>query len=165
MSSKVDCTTEEWKSVLAAPYYAAMLIIASDMNVGFFKEITALAQAVTASAQGSKNELIQEVSREFLDKANQEEIKPELEKMKSEKDPVALVQSMTGYVVNTADLVASKSEEDGEAYRKWLLYLAEKTAEGSKEGGFLGIGAVRVSDKEKAALEALAQTLDVAPPA
>jgi hypothetical protein len=163
MSSKADYTTEEWKSILATPYYAAMLIIASDMNVGFFKEIAALAQAVTASAEGSKNELIQGLSREFLDKANQEEIKPELEKMKSEKDPAALVQSMTAYVVNTSDLVTSKSEEDGEAYRRWLLYLAEKTAEGSKEGGFLGIGAVRVSDKEKAALDVLAQKLGVEP--
>ena len=165
MSSKADYTTEEWKSVLAAPYYAAMLIIVSDINVAYFKEVAALAQAVMASAEGSKNELIREVSREFSDKANQEAIKPALEKMKSEKDPAALVQTMTEYVVNTSDLVTSKSEEDGEAYRRWLLYLAEKTAEGSKEGGFLGIGAVRVSDKEKAALDALAQALGVDTPA
>jgi hypothetical protein len=113
--------------------------------------------------EGSKSEFIQEVAREFSDKATQEEIKPELEKMKSQKDPAALVQSMTEYVVNTAGLVTSKSQADGEAYRQWLVYLAEKTAEGSKEGGFLGIGAVRVSDKEKAALAALAQALEVNP--
>lgn len=165
MSSKTDYTTEEWKTVLAAPYYAAMLIIVSDMNVGYLKEVAALAQAVSASAGGSKNVLIQEVAREFSDKATQEEIKPELEKMKSQKDPSALVESMTEYVVNTAGMVSSKSPEDGEAYRRWLMYLAEKTAEGSKEGGFLGIGAVRVSDKEKAALEALTQALEVDPPA
>jgi hypothetical protein len=161
MSTKSDYTIEEWKTILAAPYYAAMLIIVSDMNVAYFKEIAALAKAVMASAEGSQSELVQEVARDFSNKENQEEIKPELEKLKSQKDPVALKGSMVEYIVNTADLVASKSPEDGDSYRRWHVYLAEKTAEGSKEGGFLGIGAVRVSDKEKAALDELAQALEV----
>ena len=42
-----------------------------------------------------------------------------------------------------------------------LMYLAQQTAEASKEGGFLGIGAVRVSDKEQAALDELAEVLGV----
>jgi hypothetical protein len=43
-----------------------------------------------------------------------------------------------------------------------LVGLAEATAEAGKEGGFLGIGAVRVSDQEKAALEQLKKTLELA---
>jgi hypothetical protein len=41
------------------------------------------------------------------------------------------------------------------------MVLAQKTAEASKEGGFLGIGAVRVSGKEQAALDELAEILGV----
>jgi hypothetical protein len=39
--------------------------------------------------------------------------------------------------------------------------LAQATAEGSKEGGVLEIGAVRVSDKEHQALDELADALGV----
>ena len=37
-----------------------------------------------------------------------------------------------------------------EAYRKLLVNVAEQAANASKEGGFLGFGGVRVSDKEQA---------------
>ena len=92
---------------------------------------------------------------------NQSKIEPELDKLKGEKDPAALKQTMDDYVRSTADLITAKSAEDGQDYSQWLVHLAQATAEGSKEGGFLGIGAVRVSDKEQAALDELAETLGV----
>ena len=39
---------------------------------------------------------------------------------------------------------------EADAYRKLLADVAEKAADASKEGGFLGFGGVRVSDKEQA---------------
>jgi hypothetical protein len=159
MSSKSDYTPEEWKSVVAAPYYAAMLIIVADMNVAYFKEIAALGKAIMESASESDSDLIKAVAVDFASKETQDEIKPELEKMKGEKDPAALKQAMYDYITSTTDLITKKSVDDGDAYRAWLMHLAQKTAEGSKEGGFLGIGAVRVSDKERAALDELAEAL------
>jgi hypothetical protein len=48
-------------------------------------------------------------------------------------------------------LVAGKaSPAEAEAYRKMLVSVAEQAANASKEGGFLGFGGVRVSDKERA---------------
>ena len=44
----------------------------------------------------------------------------------------------------------------------WLLTVATATAEAGREGGFLGIGAVRVSEQEQAALAALKQALGLA---
>jgi len=64
--------------------------------------------------------------------------------------------------VRAADVVSTKSAEDGSAFRKWIIYLAERTAQGSKEGGFLGISGVRVSEKETQALEQLRAALGVA---
>ena len=43
-----------------------------------------------------------------------------------------------------------------------MLTVANATAEAGREGGFLGIGAVRVSEQEKAALETLKQALGLA---
>jgi hypothetical protein len=37
------------------------------------------------------------------------------------------------------------------AFKQWLADVAQVVAEADKEGGFLGIGGKRVSDKEQAA--------------
>ena len=161
MSTKTDYTPEEWKTVLAAPYFAAILIVVSDMNFAFFKELAALSKAIMTSGVESDSDLIKAIALDFTSKETQAELKPELEKIQSQKDPENVVSAMLDNITNAADLVTSKSIEDGETYRKWLVYLAQATAEGSKEGGFLGIGAVRVSDKEQSALDELADRLDV----
>jgi hypothetical protein len=47
-------------------------------------------------------------------------------------------------------LVAGKaSPAEAEAYRTMLIGVSEQAANASKEGGFLGFGGVRVSDKER----------------
>ena len=49
------------------------------------------------------------------------------------------------------DLVAKKaSPAEADAYRNMLVAIAQKAAEASKEGGFLGFGGVRVSDAVRA---------------
>ena len=49
------------------------------------------------------------------------------------------------------DLVVLKaSAAEADIYRKLLVSVAHKAANAAKEGGFLGIGGVRVSDKERA---------------
>jgi hypothetical protein len=54
-------------------------------------------------------------------------------------------------VKTAADLVARKSSPaEADAYRKLLVDVAAKAASASTEGGFLGFGGVRVSDKEQA---------------
>ncbi len=42
------------------------------------------------------------------------------------------------------------SPAEAEAYKKMLVNVAEQAANASKEGGFVGFGGVRVSDKEQA---------------
>ena len=54
-------------------------------------------------------------------------------------------------VKSAAGLVAAKgSPAEASAYQTMLVGVAEKAASASKEGGFLGFGGVRVSDKEQA---------------
>ena len=50
-----------------------------------------------------------------------------------------------------ADVVAQKSPAEAKEYKRWLVLLAQKTAEAAKEGGFLGIGGTRVSEAETTA--------------
>jgi hypothetical protein len=161
MSTKSDYTPEEWKSVLATPYYTAMLVVFADINLTYFREIAALGKAMLVSASQADNDLIKALALDFTAKESQDQIKPEMEKLKGEKDPAAVKQAIIDYITNGVNLVNSKSADDGAAYSEWLMHLAQKTAEASKEGGLLGIGAVRVSDKEQAALDELAEILGV----
>ena len=62
---------------------------------------------------------------------------------------------------HAAAAVAQKSPAEAEEYKRWLVTLAQKTAEAAKEGGFLGIGGTRVSEAEKAAITDLASALGV----
>jgi len=161
MSGKTDYTPEEWVDILAAPYLAGMLVVLSDPNLGFFGELGALTQGVMSTVSGSQNDLLKAVAAEAVSRDSQDAIKPRLETFKEEKDPALLAAALQGEVVRVADVVSARSAEDGVAYRKWLVYLAERTAEGSKEGGFLGISAVRVSEKETQALQQLREALGV----
>ena len=50
----------------------------------------------------------------------------------------------------TALVAAKATPDEAEAYGQMLVRVAEQAANASKEGGFLGFGGVRVSDKEHA---------------
>ena len=53
-------------------------------------------------------------------------------------------------------LVGEKATaEETAAFGLWLVDVAQAAADAAKEGGFMGIGAVRVSDREKAMLDRL----------
>ena len=47
-------------------------------------------------------------------------------------------------------LAAKASPAEAQAYKQMLVDVAQQAADASNEGGFLGFGGVRVSDKEKA---------------
>ena len=58
------------------------------------------------------------------------------------------------------EIVTDKATpEEAEAYRKWLLESAQRTADAAKEGGFLGFHAVRVSEGEQKMLDKLGEVL------
>jgi hypothetical protein len=161
MGIKADYTPEEWAEVVAGPYFASLYIVIADPNFAYFKELAAMTGAVMDSASKSANDFIKAVAVDLSSKETQEGIREKFEELKGHKDPEALNAAIVGRVTNAADIVAGKSAEDDEAYREWLLYLAKVTAEASKEGGFLGVGAVRVSEKEEKGLDELADALGV----
>lgn len=161
MSSKADYSAQEWGEVVAGPYFASLYIVMADPNFAYFKEIAAMTGAAMDSASKTTNDLIKAVALDLSSKDIQEGIRQQFEGLKGQKDPEALKVTVVDKITGVTDIVASKSADDSEEYRKWVFYLAQVTAEGSREGGFLGIGAERVSDKEKQALDELAEALGI----
>jgi hypothetical protein len=157
MSKQSDYTPEEWKTVSAAPVLAGLLVSASDMSgpIGIVKEAMAVVKAVTESAASTSSELIKTLAEETKARGG----KPEMPELPADREGVgaALIDTCK----RAAGLVAQKSATEAEEYKRWLVSLARKTAEASKEGGFLGIGGTVVSDEESSAVNQLASALGV----
>lgn len=58
-------------------------------------------------------------------------------------------------------LAAKASSEDAAAYKLWLLETAAAVCAASRTGGFLGIGGERISEKEQAFLDDLADAFGI----
>jgi hypothetical protein len=68
-----------------------------------------------------------------------------------EQQMVNLKAAVLVRVKSAAALVAAKATQaEAQAYTAMLVSVAEQAADASNEGGFLGFGGVRVSDKENA---------------
>jgi DNA-binding FrmR family transcriptional regulator len=61
----------------------------------------------------------------------------------------------------TAAVVDAKAPSDATAFKLWLQQISEHVAKASKEGGFLGIGGVSISDAETATLTEISEALKV----
>jgi hypothetical protein len=59
-----------------------------------------------------------------------------------------------------SDLVTSKATpEEAAAFKQWLLATAQAAADAAKEGGFMGFGAIQVSEGEQKMLDQLRVTI------
>jgi len=153
MTTKSDFTADEWAQVMSGPVYAGMGIIAADPAItSMFKETASLAKAMMQNPipEGGQ-ELIGSIVAEMQSKA---ESKDKLEEPQFDsKDPETIMQQIYDYIGSTITTLSAKaSPAEVTAYKEWLLSVAQSVAESGKEGGFLGIGAVRVSDKEETVL-------------
>lgn len=162
MTAKADFTAAEWERLLEAPVIAGMYISMSSPSVlGSIGESMAIAKTFAASLpQAAGNELLTALLADFQNKETAQLAKPQFDT----KDPVQLKQEMTSRLQIAVDLLNQKATpEEAQAIRQWLYQVATNVAAATKEGGFLGFGAVRVSDAEKAALVELAGVFGVEP--
>jgi len=155
MSKQTDYTAEEWKTVASAPIMAGLLVSISDLSgpIGMAKEAFTVVKAITDTAATTANELIKAVAEDIRSRGG----KPELPTLP--QDRAAVNKMLIERCKQAVELVAKKSPAEAEEYKRWLLSLAQKTAEASKEGGFLGIGGTLVSDEESHAVDNLASAL------
>ena len=58
-------------------------------------------------------------------------------------------------------LTAKATPEEADAFRRWLVAVAQAAADAAKEGGFMGFGAELVSQGEQGMLGELRATLGV----
>ena len=149
MTKKADFNAEEWSTVVEGPLLAGMRVITADRG-GTIRESLAMGK-VYAQARQRHGE------NEFLDELVSSPPTLDQERVRAAGDVGAA--STEGLRAAVGILEQKASPDEVEAYRRFVLDVAEAAARAHKEGGFVGIGGKQVSESEQAALDEIAATL------
>jgi hypothetical protein len=154
MTTKADYTDDEWVGIVRAPILAGGYIAVSDMStLGMFGEMKGLFEAITGHpVPDAAAPLITEVVAAIKATEGSKDKLPMPQTQNSEKQAAQLLNQL-GLDLEALDRKAAPDES--KAFKGWVLGIAQATAEASREGGFLGIGSVRVSEQEEDALATL----------
>ena len=159
MTSKAVYSDEEWTRLRRAPFVAGLAISMADPGgpIEMAKETMATLRAATTPP--SQEELLVAISQDIASMMNQKQ-----NPLKDFKpDSAALAGKMVLDELKAADEIATAkaTPEEADAYRRWLLTVAQAAADAAKEGGFMGFGAELVSQGEQRMLGELRVTLGV----
>jgi hypothetical protein len=155
MTSKADFNAEEWTTVVEGPLYAGMRVISADRG-GTLRESLAMGRAYQAARDaGGDSELLDELvkSPPSVDPERVREAGGDIAAVAAERLRAAM-----------GILEAKATPEEIDAYKRFVMTVAQAVAGAHKEGGFLGIGGKPVSDSENQALDEISTTLG-SPPA
>jgi hypothetical protein len=162
MANEQSFTPEEWTKILESVMLAGMAVSAAEPSGlwGLLKEGVASSSALAAAKSDSgSSELIKAVVAEYETSEGRSSVQEALRKRFSGAKPADVVQRSLENLREVSAILAAKAPGDAPAFKAWLKSISQKVAEASSEGGFLGIGGVQVSDKEKATLADISTAL------
>jgi polyhydroxyalkanoate synthesis regulator phasin len=155
MTRKADFNAEEWSTIVEGPLYAGMWVISADRG-GALRESLAMGRVYQAARERhDASELLDELvkSPPSINAEEARAARGDLPQVAAQK----LRESM-----RIVEAKATPAEAD--AYKTFVMTVAQAVASAHKEGGFLGIGGKQVSDAENQALDEISAALG-APPA
>ena len=153
MAKQDAFTGEEWTMLRVAPSFVAVGISASDPSglFGSIKEVIAGGNDMLETLNANSGLELFSALASDRSIPGLPDLNALLGKGSHEQQMQNFKRAALDRVKAAADLVALKATAaEADAYRKLLVSVAHKAANAAKEGGFLGIGGVRVSDKERA---------------
>ena len=156
MTDKSSFTPDEWKLLLESVMAASIAITAAEPSGlwGLLKEgFAGGTELAKAKMDPGTDALIKAVVNDFGTTAEgrsitRDGLKDKLKGSKSAEIKGKCVETLR----QAAALVDAKAPADAAAFKGWLRQISQHVAEAAKEGGFLGIGGVQVSEAEKATL-------------
>jgi hypothetical protein len=166
MANKTTFTPEEWKQVLESVMLSGLAVTAADPSglIGVLKESMATGRSLLAAkSDPQSNELVRAVAADFETsegrQAAREQLKSTLQGSSAGDVKARSIAALHGI----ATLIEAKAPDDAAGFKTWLQHIAAGAAEAANEGGFMGFGGVKVSDKERATLAELSGALGLRP--
>ena len=164
MTTQASFSAEEWTLLRIAPSLVAGGVSVADPSgiIGAVREAAAgMTGMLDWLQQGSKLELLGAL---LADKSMPAlpDTKTMLGEGSREQQMANLKAAVLGRLREAAGLVDRKATpEEAAAYKRMVMAVAEKTANASREGGFLGFGGVRVSRAEQSFLDEVKSALQI----
>jgi hypothetical protein len=154
MTRKADFNAEEWSTVVDGPLYAGLRVIAASRG-GTLRETLAMGRVYQdARAQHGDSELLDDLvkSPSAIDPDRLREAQGDITELTSRqlREAIAIVE-------------AKSSTTETDAYKKFVMTVAQAAAAAHKEGGVLGIGGKEISDAENQALDEISTALGPPP--
>ena len=149
MTRKADFNAEEWSTVVEGPLLAGLRVVTADRG-GTIRESLAMSRVYTEARR-------HQGASELLDELVASPPAMDPERLRASGDVRA---ASSERLRDALEILSRKgSEEDADAYRRFVLSVAEAVARAHKEGGFVGIGGKEVSEAEQSALDEIAAAL------
>jgi hypothetical protein len=150
MTSKDAFTDEEWQRVRRAPMVAGLAITLADPGGPIEISKEGMASMRAATLPPTQEELLAAVALDVQGMLQRKENPVAGFKPDASTAAQAILAELTQA---TALVAATATPEETDAYRAWLVAAAQAAADAAKEGGFMGFGAIQVSEGEAAMLE------------
>ena len=154
MTSKAAFNAEDWSVVTAAPALTGLLVVSAGRG-GTVRESVAISRAYAEARENRPGRLLREVLETPVGVGPRQA-------PRSGAELESHVLSRLRAAIRILDLTATP--EEVAEYKRFVYGLAEAVAGAHKEGGFLGVGGTRISEREQAVLDSVAAIFD-APPA
>jgi hypothetical protein len=154
MTTRADFNAEEWSRVVNGPLYAGMRVISADRG-GTLRETVAMGRVYQEARQRhGESELLDELLK------SPPSIDPDRLR-EAGGDIAAITSQQLRDVISLLEAKGQPAEVD--AYKKFVMAVAQAAAGAHKEGGFLGIGGKQISDAENQALDEISMALGAPP--
>src|SRR5262245_26341818 len=162
MATEANFTPDEWKAILGSPMLAGMAVTLAEPSGlwGTMKEGMASGYALLeAKRDAGANELAKALVADMETSEGRSAAQEGLKAQLTGKSPAEIKQQAIATLTQVGQILDAKAPADAAAFKAWLRHVAEKVAEASTEGGFLGFGGVRVTEAEKASIAEVARAL------
>ncbi|MFH7242614.1 MAG: hypothetical protein ACHWZW_07165 [Spirulina sp.] len=167
-------TDEEWTKLLQAPMEAVIAVCLADKvdPISFLQELIAGVKIVTEDLKRTDlpGELTPALVAALAEQDAQESLTGEQLVLKKQFELLGVIQTFTkpkdarnraveSFQTISAILDAKVTGLQATEFKTWLMSIAQRVAEVQREGGVMGIGSSRVSEREAEVLKALAKAL------
>jgi len=149
MSTKADYNAEEWATLVEGPMLAGVRVVTAERG-GTIRESLAMGKTYAeARKRHGQSELLDAVvaSPPALD----------AERVRGGGDIKDIARTRLQEAI--AVIESKGTPDEAQAYKEFVVAVAEAVASANREGGIVGIGGKPVSDNEQAALDEIRSTL------
>ena len=160
MLTKNDFAASDWNTLRDTPYLVGLAtLLAEPSGLGTIKESMAITMGIWEN-QASEIPLIRDLTSRAEMQAAQTSLKGRFTGSQGEISKNLIRDLALEHARSSIGILSGKADaEEIDAYRKLLSGLAEKVANASREGGFLGFGGKAVSAAEQSFLDDLQDTI------